>query len=811
LSRLAEIVVLIFSLSTTLFVYGQGPQSLNLVSERGAPIVLRKVEPGVIKIDGFVNETVWQSVPVISDFVVIEPDTLVPGEHLTQMRIAYSTRGLYVSAVMQQPVDTLVRRLSGRDVRDNRDSLSVTLDTSGEGRYGFWFGVNLGDALMDGTVLPERTFSSDWDGPWVGRSQALADGWSVEMFIPWGVVSMPASGEVRNIGVYVSRKVAYKDERWAWPELPPTQPKFMSALQTLQMSDVKPRQQYHIYPFMASAYDWVDETPRYRAGVDVFWRPSSNFQLNATVNPDFGNVESDDVVINLTATETFFPEKRLFFLEGQEIFVASPRADTRGQGVGNAGSPYTMVNTRRIGGKPREPIVPAGTTVPQRELLQQSELVGAVKTTGQVGNLRYGVLGAFEEDVKFDVIQNGGPANLYRDGNDYGIARLLYEDVGGASYRAFGVMSTAVLNERGDAVVHGMDAHYLSTTGKVKIDGQFMTSNIDGIDDGYGGFVDFELTYQQGLTQRIGLEYFDEHIDINDLGFLQRNDEYRVRSSLQWVKSDLDWARENQFDIRGFLQKNITESLFTGGGLFLSNRTNLNDLSQVTARLNYFAPIYDDLNSFGNGSYRIEDRIVVDVGWESDTTGEWSWSVGANYAEENLSDPSYMVSAGLSWRPTDQFAVEVNVRRTQSDGWLLHQGGDLFATFEADQWMPGVSVEYFISARQQFRLALQWVGIKAREKEFFRIPARPDDLIPIAKPTGAGARSSYDFSVSQYSLQARYRWEIAPLSDIFLVYTRQADLRTALGDNGFEDVFDNAWRAPLQDIFVFKIRYRFGS
>ncbi len=773
--------------------------------------LVRKGEDHDLKIDGFVDEAFWQQVPVIDEFVVLEPDTLAPGQHPTRMRVTYSPKGIYVAAEMEQPPETLVRRLSGRDVRDNRDSFSVTIDTSGEGRYGFWFGINLGDSLMDGTVLPERTFSSDWDGPWRGRSQRTDTGWSMEMYIPWGVVSMPASGPVRKVGMYVSRKVAYLDERWGWPALPPTQPKFMSALQSLEMRGVEPRQQYHIYPFTAAAYDWVDEEPRYRTGVDVFWRPSSNFQLNATVNPDFGIVESDDVVINLTATETFFPEKRLFFLEGQEIFVASPRADTRGRGVGNQGLPYTMVNTRRIGGKPRAPVVGANIEVPQRELVQRTELTGAVKTTGQFSNFRYGFMGAFEEEVKFDVLNNGVPNNLHQDGNDYGIARLLYENTEGGGYKALGVLSTAVLNPDRDAIAHGIDTHFLSANGKVKIDGQFMTSDIDGEETGYGGFLDFELTYRQGLQHRIGLEYFDEHIDINDLGFLQRNDEYRIRSALQWTRSDLSWARENQFDIRGFLQKNLSESLFTGGGVFLSNRASLNDLSQITARLNYFAPVFDDLNSFGNGTYKIEEMIVADLKWQSDTTRRFSVTGGLTYAEEKLGAPSYGASAGFVWRPIDQLSLEFDVRYTDSDGWLLHQNDDLFATFETEQWMPRFSLEYFINARQQFRIALQWVGIRAQEDEFYRVPARPGHLVPTVKPTGPGFRDSYDFSVSQYSLQLRYRWEIAPLSDIFLVYTRQADLSAALGEDGFNDIFETAWRDPLADVFVFKIRYRFGS
>ena len=189
-------------------------------SRNGEVLGLSLVEKDAIRIDGYVDESAWLSIPPITAFRIIEPDTLAEGRYATELRLAYNRNGIYVSAVMHQPADTLVRRLTGRDQRDNRDSLSVTLDTSGEGRYGFWFGINLGDSLMDGTVLPERSFSNEWDGPWYGRTQMLDDGWSAELYIPWGTVSMPASADVRRMGIYVSRKVAHLDERWAWPPLP---------------------------------------------------------------------------------------------------------------------------------------------------------------------------------------------------------------------------------------------------------------------------------------------------------------------------------------------------------------------------------------------------------------------------------------------------------------------------------------------------------------------------------------------------------------------------------------------------------------
>ena len=769
-----------------------------------------KVTPVVV--DGHLDEAFWHTLTPVENFLVLEPDTLQSGKHPTRFYIAYDDGGIYFGAEMEQPKDTLVGRLTGRDgFTVNRDHLSITLDTSGEGRYGYWFGVSLGDSLMDGTVLPERKYSNDWDGPWRGRSQETDYGWSAEFYIPWSVVSMPHSGDIRKMGIYASRKVAYLDERWGWPSLPPTTQKFMSSLQQVEMQGVAPKQQYNVYPFVAASHDGIEKDQRYRAGLDVFWRPSTNFQLNATVNPDFGNVESDEVIINLTALEVFFPEKRLFFLEGQEVYVTSPRGDTRGRGVGNQGVPYTLLNTRRIGGSPRRPDVGRGVTIPQRELVEPTELLGAVNTTGQIGRLRYGFLAAFEDDVKFHLQDNGTPRNIKQDGNDYGVARLLYEDSENGAYRAIGVMSTAVLNDVRDAKTYGVDGHYLAPSGKFKIDAQYMGSDVQGLQRGHGGFIDTEILLKQGMFYRVGLEGFSKSLEVNDLGFLQRVDMYRFRNSFTRTTANLGFARENQFDLRGFLQKNISESLLTGAGVFLSDRLALNDLSAVTVRLNYIPGVYDDLNSFGNGTFRIDARAEASVLWESDTTRQWFYTLGSGYKGENLGGDSWTADASIGWRPSDRFGVSLAVHYEDRDGWLLHQQNNLMATFAAEQWTPNLSVDYFISARQQLRLSLQFVGIKAKEQDFFLIPGKPGNLDAISKPTGAGFRPSYDFSKAQYSFQLRYRWELAPLSDLFLVYTRQADRGALLSDEGFPEIFQDAWDAPLANVLVLKVRYRLGS
>lgn len=775
----------------------------------GEVLRLKRIAPdvAVIRIDGRLDEGVWNTLPAYDELVVIEPDTLAKTPHKTLARLFYNDEGLYVGVDMEQPADTLIRRLSGRDSRHiNRDGVSITIDTSGEGRYGYWFGVNLGDSLLDGTVLPERQFSSDWDGAWRGASQKTKKGWSAEFFIPWGTVSMPASGEKRKLGFYMSRKVAYVDERWGWPALPSTAAQFMSALQPLELYGVDPKQQYSFYPFAAIVRDRIDSETRYRLGADMFWRPSTNFQLTATLNPDFGNVESDDVVINLSATETFFPEKRLFFLEGQQVFVASPRANTRRGGVGRSGAPTTLINTRRIGGKPREPVLPVGATVSERELIQPIDLQGAIKGTGQSGKWRYGFLAAFEDDAKFDAILPGGDINLYQDGSDYGVARIFYEDSPGGSYRAFGILSTAVLHPEKDAKVNGLDGHYRSSDGKIKLDGQVFSSDIEGTKTGVGGFVDLDYTIRKGVFQRVGIEYQDEYVDINDLGYLQRNDNLRIRTAHGRSASNLSWARNNEFDIRGFVQRNA-EHLFTGGSIFLSNHTTFKNLSSVLVRASFFAESYDDLNSFGNGPFRIEEKSDLLIKYNSDSSQKISYGAGVHYYEEDLGGDSYMGHFDLNWRPTDQFNFSLKLTYKDRNGWLLHQENANMTAFQAEQWQPKLGVDYFISARQQLKLSFQWVGIKAEEDKFYLIDPVPGDLITTTKPAGP----SDSFSFSQLSMQIRYRWEIAPLSDIFVVYTRAADKSAALGTSDFSEVFDNAYHEPIGDSLVFKIRYRIGS
>lgn len=760
-------------------------------------IVLLRVDLSAadIVIDGHISEEIWAKQALLGAFLVIEPDTLAVPTYATEMRMFYTDRGLYAAFDMEQPVETLVQRHAPRDSFDvNRDTVGLNIDSSGAGRYGYWITLALGDGQMDGTVLPEREYGREWDGAWYGATQRTPRGWSAEFFMPWSQMAMPKASGVRRINLYFSRKVAHLNERWGWPALPRSQPRFMSRWQAMQFDDVDPRQQWSVFPYASTTFNRVGDD-RSRTGLDFFWRPSSNFQGTASLNPDFGSVESDDVDVNLTAEETFFPEKRLFFQEGQEVFTTTSRAE--------AGGPQrlTVVNTRRIGGRPDTPDMPAGVGLPRREALRPADLLGAVKATGQMGRIRYGLLAASEDDT--DLLADDG--NVYaQTGRDFGAIRMLYEDNRNATYRGLGYVSTLVDHDDADAVVHAADFNFLSLSGRWNFEGQYLYSDRDESGNGTGATLDIEYAPRQGQKHALALSDYGPGLNVNDLGFQTRDDLQFVNYSGEWIKSGLTRIRDLKLTGWYAWGKNDAGLQIRGGvGTTLEFSRNNNDTVFLSG--SWFPSRWEDRESFGNGTFRINDRTRFETSYQTDTSRPLSMAVQLDYDGSDLYGGSVRKWLGLTWQPRDDLNMTVGVAHTDLDGWLLHQEDREFATFSGNRWQPDLAIDFYPTAKQQLRLVLQWVGIEAIEDRFYTLQSNPGRLIEGAKPVGPGN----DFSISTLNFQVRYRWQIAPLSDLFIVYTKGDSRR--IGRDSFSNVFQASWRDPLADQLVIKLRYRLGS
>ena len=759
-----------------------------------------------ITLDGFVNEPVWKSIPIVDGMKITDPDTLEDAPYKTDIRFFYTERGLYFGIVNHQPAETVISRLTARDSSPFNivsDAVGLVIDASGEGRYGYGMRLTLGDSQFDFSLLPERQVNPQWDGAWDGRTQIVEEGWSAEFFIPWSIMPLPQAEGDRKIGIAFSRELTELGERWGSPPLPMTRNVWLSGFTKYELSDIEPSRQLTVYPFVSSVFDGIRHDSNSRVGADIYWRPTTNTLLSGTLNPDFGTVESDDVVVNLTAFEVFFPERRVFFQEGQEIFNTSPRSG-RSRFSGPPGGPISLLNTRRIGGASRFE-VPNGVSVRPTDLSQPTDLLGAAKFTGQNGNLRYGTLLASEDNPEIQgTLSDGTRVDLQATGRDFAVGRFLYEDTSGGGRRSIGWMGTDVSHPDINATVNAIDAHYFSADQRWALDGQFMHSDVDGV-TGSGFLGDVSYIPRQGTQHIFRATYIDDQFDMNDMGFLARNSQQNLDYNFVLTESDIPGlqsrtttiALTNQYNIEGSPVQNAQSVARTWN--YLNNDT-------ADIQFLYLPKRVDDRLGRGTGDFRIPERFSLSSNFSSNPASPLAWTLSFEATQEDLGPKIINSGAGIVWRPNDRFSFDLGLNYTDTEALLVHQGEGNYTSFEAHQWAPKLDSNYFISARQQFRVTLQWNSLKAFEDRFWQVnPHRLERLKPVANPDN----DPDDFVISRLTFQARYRWQIAPLSDLFIVYTRGSNLPSN-SFYTFQDLLEQGWNDRIVDSFAIKLRYRFG-
>ncbi|MFT4714708.1 MAG: hypothetical protein ACI9HA_003725 [Dinoroseobacter sp.] len=759
-------------------------------------------EESDFRLDGTLDEAVWENLPIVDGMKVIDPDTIADAPYETHIRMFATERGIYIGAMNFQPEGTLVARMTSRDTRLARDGFVVSIDPSGEGLYGYFIRLNLGESMTDGTILPERQFNTQWDGSWNGRTTELENGWSAELYIPWAMMALPQAEGKRVFGMYFERQVGHLNgDTWSNPPLPQTVNEYISAFTKYEVSEIQPRRQLTYFPFIGGVFDGIRHEAEYKVGADIYWRPTTNTQLSATINPDFGSVQADDVIVNLTAFEQFFPEQRDFFLEGQDIFITHPRHTN----PGGPGGPIQLVNTRRIGGAAMFD-VPEGVSIAPTDRSAPTDLLGAAKFTGQSGKLRYGTLLASENDLSISGTNAlGEEVRVESTGRDFMVGRLLYEDTSRGGRRSIGWMGTRVDHPGVDESVNAIDAHIFSADNRWVFDTSLMRSDKDN-ETGYGGIADLRFRPQQGVQHTLRATYFDEELDINELGFLTRNDQQNLDYNFNVFESDVEGLRSRNTTFVAVNQWNAAGRPVRLA-MFLSRDYNFlnNDTFSVSGRV--FPQRVDDRLGRGTASFRVPTREALILNYQSDPAKSLALNFGLEWDTDDLGPAQINSSAGITWRPNDRFSSELNLNYTDQEALLVHNGGGSYTSFEAHQWAPNMEVNYFISPRQQIRFTMQYNGLKAFEDRFWQAnTSSVESLAPVAKPN----TEPDDFVVSRMTFQARYRWEIAPLSDLFLVYTRGSNLPRDTFDT-YADLFAQTWNQPIVDFFAFRLRYQLGS
>lgn len=376
------------------------PAVTAAASARSARAVRARRAP---RLDGRedVDDEVWRSAPAIDQFQVFDPTEGGAPRFRTVAKVAYDNRNLYVLVRAYDPhPDSIGRRLVRRDTPSSTDQITIFIDSYHDRRTAYEFGVNPSGVKTDAYVYNDGVEDLSWDAVWDVATRIDSAGWVAEFKIPLSQMRFPAAA-THTFGFAVSRNVARYNERYSWPLYRMSIRGLASQFGTLDgITGLGDPGRLELSPYILAKNVAGPPNGGFRrqqfatAGGGIKYGISSNLTLDAALNPDFGQVEADPSVLNLTAYETYFPERRPFFLEGAGIY----RFDFRDCTQGGPNQPCEGVfYSRRIG---RAPQLASISNYSDSSSATVTPIIGAAKITGRTASgLSIGVLSAMTERI----------------------------------------------------------------------------------------------------------------------------------------------------------------------------------------------------------------------------------------------------------------------------------------------------------------------------------------------------------------------------------------------------------------------------
>lgn len=480
-----------------------------------------RTEEAVI-IDGILQEKVWQTEPA-DGFTQNDPNDGAPATEKTHVWVAYDDKALYVAAYCydSQPKQ-IISRLGRRDSQTDSDWFFFAVDPYYDKRTGYLFGVNPAGSVLDEVLSNDVNEDTSWDGVWEWKAVVNGDGWIVEMKIPFNQIRFPKK-DAYIWGVNFMRVIKRKNEKAAFSWVPKNETAFVSKFARLEgIRGISPGRHIEFLPYSVGQAQFRPSQQgnpfelghKYfgNVGFDLKIGLKSNLTLDASVNPDFGQVEVDPAVVNLSAYETFYEEKRPFFIEGASIFDNFGRGGVYLNANINWPSP-TFFYSRRIGRSPQGYVTQDGfVNFPDR-----STILGAAKITGKLGGWNVGFVNALTAREYAEVDTFG--SRLKEEVEPftyYGVLRA-QKDIN-QGQRGFGFMATGVTR---DLQTDSLNGILNKNAFSLAVDGwSFLDKKRNYVVGGWVGGTRIEGNVQDILRlQNSSMHYFQRpdaaHLDVD--------------------------------------------------------------------------------------------------------------------------------------------------------------------------------------------------------------------------------------------------------------------------------------------------------
>lgn len=348
---------------------------LGFTSRARATVVT--ATPGTPTVDGRLDDPVWLAAPWTEDFLQRSPETGAAATHRTRARVLYDAQNLYIALECTTTARPAVR-LSRRDATPTGEWARVMIDARGEGVTAFAFTTNPAGIQVDAIAQGDGDFDAAWDAVWLAEPAVNDHGWTVEFSIPWSALRFDSAHP--TLRVQFERSDFREGQTVALVPVPADAPHYVANFAPLAGVDhLRPHRVLELRPYVIDRFrlatdpGLLDPTPAISqsVGLDFKLGLTNDLVLDATLNPDFGQVEVDPSIVNLSTYESFFPERRPFFLEGTDLFR----------------TPIRLLHTRRIGAGPGAPDPLHGGSITAID--PSASIWGASKLSGRIGSLSF--------------------------------------------------------------------------------------------------------------------------------------------------------------------------------------------------------------------------------------------------------------------------------------------------------------------------------------------------------------------------------------------------------------------------------------
>ena len=797
--------------------------------QRTARAVRAEVPP---RLDGVIDDEIWLRAPIQEGFTQNDPDNGEPSTQRTTFQVAYDDDALYIAGMCYDTrPDSITARLARRDEWRERDLLEINLDPHHDHQTGVYFVVGPSGWIEDGIIYNDDDFDDSWDSVAEMKTARRTDGWSWELKIPYHVLRF-GEKETYTWGINVFRKISRRAEWSQWSFTPRGVSGYVSRFGHLEgIEGIRPQRSLEIFPFalgrstLSPGDSGSDHDLFSSAGLDLRYGLSSNISLNATINPDFGQIEGDPAVLNLGVFETFFRERRPFFLEGIQIFE-SPTPFIVG-----IRRPTRLFHSRRIGRPPSRFDLPEDSDEVNRP--DNTTILGAVKVSGKTaGRTAFGLLNAVtgREEARIDQritsAETGRIDTLRRDVEvepitNYFIGRVQQDLLTNSTA---GAQLTAV-NGRGfdPAYVGAGDLHVKWWENAYRLYSRLAVSRAGQAEERDTGW-EGALYFQKTGGAFGGQAYVDAQspdFEANDLGFMRRNDRIQAGTHLRYEKLDPYWfARRSGFNFNVWSHWNFAGERLSRGVNF-NTWHNLHNYWGFWMGLSRNFAAFDDLATRGGPLMRSPAHtwFGMDV-WTDDRKpiSAWlGWNVSGSQGGDNLGS---WLGFAIALRPVSQFELEIepgyNFNRNFAQ-WVENKDEDgdgeddhfIFGELESRVFEIGVRGTYAFTPSLSLQLFVQpfvTTGDYGAIKELAR--PRSYEFSPYA-----GLEENPDFHSRSLRSNVVLRWEYRPGSTLFAVWQQSRD-------HAFDDVSNPRFR-PAGDlsraftddgdsIFLIKLNRWFG-